>query len=268
LLTIATESENEEGKVQVKARQVIEWADKTISASQGSSTKFNNSGHLVDEIEPHPSRSLSQSLSQRQEFTVENTSDIQVVISNIEDIKGGLSENNHEPSIVLGNLESVDFYLPKLGVTDAARSRNDDIEINNETRLTLETILRPWQVEFLDSVGVKTPEEFVCNYNEDGTALARSLSRWRQEMKMVPVKTQACSIALHIWSRSCKSAIQSYQRQRAQGVEKPTQPDFLRVSLPAKSCTSTICAASKDEFRSCTSTIGAASEDEFNNDGL
>lgn len=201
---------------------MLHWACRALESDRGSSVDESFSG-FSEGTELRPQSSLPPHVAGGDMLS-------QVIISNIGDIGAGLPDTC-KSSLVSRNLECVEFYLPKIGLTDG--EGRDDLLFNSDESgdiLTLDSILRPWQVEFLNSVGVKSPVDLVRLQRDDGRKVARSLRRWRREQNLPSIKIKSCETALHIWSRSCKAAIQSFQEQKAQGVTNPRRPDFLDVS--------------------------------------
>jgi len=166
-----------------------------------------------------------------------------------------------ESSMFGDNAEHVEFYLPQLGVACACGRNNVPTFAGVQELCSLENILRPWQVQFLASVGLVDAVEFVHAFKQRGSILAKDLRRWRKMMHLPTVRTKSCRVALHIWNRTvrnevesqvvsgatgalpcsshhklplssqCKSVIKYARQQRALGVERPAKPDFLNVQF-------------------------------------
>jgi hypothetical protein len=150
----------------------------------------------------------------------------EVVISNI-DVAGRC---NCEDSMFGGRADHVDFYLPKLGVACNCGRGNPASSIEGDP-LSLSNILRPWQCDFLASLNLFGAEEYARSFKDRGHAIAKDMRRWRKANGLLSVRTKSCIIALHIWSRTCRSVIKSVRDQRARGVAKPERPDFLQISI-------------------------------------
>jgi hypothetical protein len=134
-------------------------------------------------------------------------------------------------NIFAANAEYVEFYLPKISVecTCGRMSPKKHVE-ENEDPCALGSILRPWQVEFLESVGIKDPVSFVHENNQRGGQLAKDLRRWRKARGMPSIRTRSCSVALHIWSRTCKTVVRTVRSQEALGIA-PKRPEFLELNI-------------------------------------
>jgi hypothetical protein len=74
----------------------------------------------------------------------------------------------------------------------------------------LQTILRPWQVEFLRAEGIETAGELV-DVEKDAErrqALCRHMKRWRKERDL-PAKTISCLMAVRIWAKTSEEALKN-----------------------------------------------------------
>jgi len=74
----------------------------------------------------------------------------------------------------------------------------------------LKTILRPWQVEFLESEGITTAQALV-NVEKDAEsrhALCKNMKRWRKK-KEAPAKTISCLMACRIWAKTSEEALKN-----------------------------------------------------------
>lgn len=154
----------------------------------------------------------------------------QVVISNLEKVNQAM-ECTCESNAFSGNAEHVEFYLPKLGVTcSCGKKKEVDIPVGSDP-CALTNILRGWQADFLASNGITDAVEFVHAHKQRSGILAKEMRRWRKMKGMVSVKTKSCSIALHIWSRTCKAIVVAVRAQKANGTEKLRRPDFMDVTI-------------------------------------
>lgn len=138
---------------------------------------------------------------------------------------------NCQSSIFSGNSAHVEFYLPKLGMAcTCGKGNTEPSEFDGEDPSSLENILRPWQAQFLKSVGIHNGVDFVHEQSERNDELARKMRRWRKAQNLVSVKTKSCGVALHIWSRTCKAVIRSVRQQKSDGATVVKKPDFLEVA--------------------------------------
>lgn len=153
----------------------------------------------------------------------------QVVISNIEKVENSNFCTCYD-SLFSGNAEHVEFYLPKLGMACACGHYKEDpgSEIGKDP-MVLSNMLRPWQVEFLSTLNLRTGVDLVHAYNQRGDELAKEMRKWRKDKKLPSVKTKSCHVALHIWSRTCKAVVRSVRKQRAQGATVFKRPEFLEL---------------------------------------
>ena len=151
-------------------------------------------------------------------------------------------------SLFSGNAEHMDFFLPKLGLAchcGAADSDKNRITGNNDP-LSLQNILRPWQVEFLKSQRITTGDKFLRYYKRNSKVLGMALKRWRSGKNMKPVRTKSCFIALYIWARTVKSASKSHQ-QKLEGGKAPKM-NLMEISFDNddQSCTESVSPIGSD----------------------
>jgi hypothetical protein len=138
-------------------------------------------------------------------------------------------------SLFSGNAEHVEFYLPKLGMAcGCGHYKEESPSEIGEDPTVLAHILRPWQVEFLSTLNLRTGIDLVHAYNQRGNELAKEMRKWRKEKKLPSVKTKSCHVALHIWSRTCKAVVRSVRKQRAQGAKVFKRPEFLELSTDVR----------------------------------
>jgi hypothetical protein len=160
-------------------------------------------------------------------------------ISNIDDA----NRCTCEAAMFSTNAEHVEFYLPILGVSCSCGKQLQQLPpqcASNSNPCALECILRPWQVEFLKSVGIHGAIDFVHAFNERAFVLATQMRKWRQQKGMLSVKTKSCRVALHIWHRTCKSVIRHVREQQARGVSELQRPDFLEITVNDQHTVSTL----------------------------
>lgn len=234
-----------EERLRAKAREILEMAEAARdAASPGKASICSSMAYSVgtellfkygdDEKEDHASL---ESLSPHG----------QVMISGLETVREDNERCACETNIFAGQAEHVEFYLPQLGVACSCGKRQtfaDDCDPSS-----LASILRPWQFEFLQSVGINDPVEFVHAFHQRGAVLAKQMRSWRRQKKLLSVKTKSCLIALHIWSRTCRAVIRSIRQQQAQGIEKPQRPDFLEINLSDNNTVSTLGLASAYQYK-------------------
>jgi hypothetical protein len=132
-----------------------------------------------------------------------------------------------------GNDQLVEFFLPKLGMAHTCGKRDPPILIDSDP-IALKHILRPWQVEFLQSVDIYRGDQLVKECNTRAGTLAGAMRKWRQQNSLSSPKTISCGMALHIWSKTCKYYVRSILRQMADGlveVEPPTLSEVMSSFL-------------------------------------
>lgn len=228
----------EREKIRSHAEQMLSWAEKAIERRGSSRSVCSSVGSSIGTefkpvpVQPAPVRGQLNvgkppKMPPKPRVQVDQQ---QIVISNLgkmDTIVGCTCET----SAFSGNSEHTEFYLPKLGVACSCGKKKEPEPAEGSNPCALDNILRQWQVDFLASIGVKDAVEFVHAYNNRGYALAKEMRRWRRGKNMVSVKTKSCNIALHIWSRTCKSVVKAVQVQKANGVKRPRRPDFMDITL-------------------------------------
>lgn len=202
------------GKIRANAKQILQVAAKEIAEQQASTCSSTTFGTSF-----FPGKAKSPDSGGSGE---------RFVISNIDEVGRG-EQCVCESSLFTGDAEHVEFYLPQLSVTCTCGKHAMEMEPNDPAALA--SILRPWQVEFLKSIGIDNTVEFVHAFHQRGSAMAKQLRVWRKERSMLSVKNKSCQVALHIWARTCKSVVRAVREQEARGVTHPQRPDFLEVSV-------------------------------------
>jgi hypothetical protein len=236
----------EREKIRSHAEQMLSWADQAIKKRRGSLTQSvcsSIASSIGTEFRPAPVQPAPVRAPQPSAVLKtgkppkmppkpkpQGEQQPQIVISNLGNMDQ-IAGCTCETSAFSGNAEHVEFYLPKLGVACTCGFKKEPELAEQGNPCALEHILRPWQVEFLASLGIKEAVDFVHAYKNRGSGLAKEMRRWRRGKKLVSVKTKSCSIALHIWSRTCKSVSKAVQVQKASGVERLHRPDFMDVTI-------------------------------------
>lgn len=140
-------------------------------------------------------------------------------------------------SMFSGNSQHVEFFLPKLGMacscgqSKKTDTHNKEYTSSSNSPLSLSNILRPWQVEFLESLDITRADQLVRAYKRRGRELSKEMRVWRHEKEMKPVKTKSCFVALHIWARTAKMLYCSVTQKVAAGVDPVSNPNFLEISV-------------------------------------
>lgn len=217
----------EYANIRSHAEKMVLLAEKSIKRKRGSAHSVCSS--VASSVQTQFKKELDQS---------QNTG---VHISNIERV----DVCNCEHSALSGNCERNEFYLPQVGVACSCGRKQalpDDVD-----PCELSCILRNWQVTFLASVGIRDGYDLIHAYKERPRELAKLLKQWRKAKGLSSAKTSSCSIALHIWSRTCKSVIKSVREQQANGIVKPHRPHFLDITVSDDRTVSTVGLASVQE---------------------
>ena len=112
--------------------------------------------------------------------------------------------------------DQMEFFLPaacscpKCRAELAAAAPADEVAGTAEDPAALQTILRPWQVEFLQEEGIETTGELV-DVEKDADRrqrLCRHMKRWRKERDL-PAKTISCLMAVRIWAKTSEEALKN-----------------------------------------------------------
>ncbi|GAX24019.1 hypothetical protein FisN_26Lh089 [Fistulifera solaris] len=175
--------------------------------------------------------SLASSSLSISEATLPSSDDKEIYIDNMKEMK-----ENDQPckcgiSSVFAKKEYVVFYLPKIGVTCSCGKRREDQLPPDSDPSALRSILREWQVDFLESTGIQDCVDFLHAVKQRKIQLAREMRVWRKKKGLPSMKTQSCSIAIYIWSRTCRVVLRNLAEQKAKGATKPSRPNFLDISL-------------------------------------
>lgn len=162
-----------------------------------------------------------------------------------------IANNDHEQgcacssSAFSGNDALEEFFLPQLGMACTCGSTDTKSRLKGSDATSLERILRPWQVAFCKSFGIRKGDQLVKAHHRSASILAKAMRKWRKVHGMARVRTVSCGVALDIWARSCKYYVRSVRMQRSQGIrmiKPPSTLDFLselvhnkeiRISVPA-----------------------------------
>ena len=124
--------------------------------------------------------------------------------------------------------------LPKIRCTCTCGRQ----EQNPEDIRALDVILRPWQVQFVKSLGIdSTAQAFRMHYHEN-KFLPKFLKAWREQSGLPSTDVDTYRIALLVWDRTCKAILDSYDNQIRDGVDVPRLPTFHKCSDDGKSVAS------------------------------
>lgn len=121
--------------------------------------------------------------------------------------------------------EDMEFYLPMVNLDGtSANTENSNDNPKNDTRkkdpTAIENVLRPWQVQFLESVQITSSSQLVFASKYKSKELAKAMVKWRTERKMKNMRSKACAVALHIWTRTIEAKIRSSLLERKTSAEQ------------------------------------------------
>jgi hypothetical protein len=222
---------NKQKQIRVQAAKMLVWASRAIERGRSSPASAIGSQVSGDGTDFRPfDASHRRGLADLGDIVEADATEATrgVVISNIDRMEGLVGCSCHA-SLLSGNAQHDDFYLPTLAMACTC-GKQQAVFRDGADFCALSNILRHWQVEFLNSVGVNGADEFVHLQNHHGHVLAKQLRQWRREKNLASIKTKSCAVALHIWSRTCSAVMQSFRQQRVSGIHRPKRPDFLAAA--------------------------------------
>jgi Kinesin motor domain len=248
---------NDSQRIRSHAALLLDWADRAIQKAR-SSTPFKDTGggggstvasSMATDFRPSfgiHGRSAVDPLANGSQ------SDGQVWFGNLDALPNAaaFSPCPCQDSILSSNPAHVDFYLPKLGVMCCCGRQQDESQSHPDPN-HLANILRDWQVDFLQSLGLIGAADLVHAYNSHKHSphdLAKAMRFWRAQQGLLAVKTRSCGIALRIWSRTCQAVVQRallpehcstpHHREAAGTMGQPY--DVLNVSYSSASAVSSL----------------------------
>jgi hypothetical protein len=119
-------------------------------------------------------------------------------------------------SVFSGDDDLISFFLPQMGMAcKCGRSQRGLVNPSEPT--AIENVLRPWQVEFLNSFGITRGEQLVKARHRSADVMAQALRQWRKQKNMTHFRTQSCGMAIHIWAKTCKTYVRSIRKQLETG---------------------------------------------------
>ena len=135
-------------------------------------------------------------------------------------------------SVFSGNDDLISFFLPQMGMACTCGKRKPVGFINPENPSALENVLRPWQVNFLESLGITRSDQLVKERCTNSHTLAKGLKRWRRTNGMIHFKTSSCAMAIDIWAKTAKMYTRSIRQQIDAGHELlDCQPEEVMKEL-------------------------------------
>jgi hypothetical protein len=139
-------------------------------------------------------------------------------------------------SVFSGNDDMIEFFLPLMGTACSCGEKQPGLA-KPEEPTSLVNILRPWQVAFLGGFGIYRGEELVKANHRSGAALAKALRQYRKREGMTPFRSESCTTALQIWSKTCKAFVRSIRNQikaakRGSTESPPERGRSTRLRLP------------------------------------
>lgn len=199
--------------------QILDWADKEIDKERSildiSCDNMSTTSSLATELRPQAAPQNNFAIPENEIV------DMGPVVQQEQVCPCQDTIFSHRP-------DYVEFYLPDVRVLcSCGRRRREETELTDNDPCLLVNILRPWQVEFLSTLGITTAEQLVEAAHRRSKRLAQKMRAWRKQSGLLSVKTRSCTVALHIWSRTCKAVLKAMTREEA-GQQRPK---FLNVSL-------------------------------------
>mmetsp|Transcript_18763 Transcript_18763/g.26461 ORF Transcript_18763/g.26461 Transcript_18763/m.26461 type:complete len:557 (+) Transcript_18763:393-2063(+) len=139
---------------------------------------------------------------------------------------------------IQGNEQEIDLFLPKclpcicrlhLQALEEGRS-------SNPKKVALKNIVRPWQAEFLASVGIERVSELGRAYKNHSKDLAKCLRRWCRKNNVTCQTKEASMYAIHIWARTCRNVKQIVSAENfADMISSNDTNDTTTVTRPVSS---------------------------------
>lgn len=120
-----------------------------------------------------------------------------------------------QPFFTSEHNDKIEFYLPSLRVSCLCGKQQLELSSLSTDLVRVDSILRPWQTEFLASVGIFQIEDFVETHLKNGKRLARQLIEWRANQGLEVMTKSSCTIALLVWARACSVIMRSRTTQTA-----------------------------------------------------
>ena len=115
-----------------------------------------------------------------------------------------LLTQNHDP-------HHVEFFLPKLDFSCQCDKCQQGLKGEGCDPTMISCILRPWQAQFLNALGIHTIDDLLQARDKNSKGLVKALMKWREVRKMTKVKKKSCFMAIHIWSRTAAVIKRSLQ---------------------------------------------------------
>jgi len=203
------------------AQKLLAWAER--SERQSRENSFSSSLHSVSTpccIPVHEQHDASaiRTTSLDKENSNPNVKPT-LTMGNNKEYLGTIKKCTCGTSIFSRKDEHSEFFLPKLGL--ACSCGAETAEMNYADPGSLTCYLRPWQVAFLSSVGITTTTDLVNGQRYNSKQLTKEMKSWRRSKSMKPARTKSCNIALHIWSKTAATAIQTNERKSLYEESKP-----------------------------------------------
>ncbi|CAB9506025.1 Kinesin-like protein [Seminavis robusta] len=217
--------------IRIKAQRMLQLADAAIVANDVKSTSTCSSA--ASQFRPRASAESGKDAgtSQPMDKVLQPVSSANSVeITNLNAVFDNTRQCTCASAMFAQNAEHVEFYLPKIVVGCTCGKQPKKVEDDRLNPCALDSILRPWQVAFLASQGITDAVGLVHAGSHRGSALAKEMRKWRSQQGLPSIRTGSCSVALHIWERTCRQILSSVRKQKAQGVLVPKRPEFLELN--------------------------------------
>ena len=227
----------------------------TISDKENGGATFNETGAFPSSPvpgafpSPHDNKSLSSASKPKKNVSLSENDTIIHNLDYMNDAPVLCCECSTSP--FSGNDPQSEFYLPKLGMACTCGMNSssviDDRVSFSENPTALSSILRPWQCDFLSTLGVTHADELLKAHKADANGMARSMKKWRSKQRnMGSGRSKECYVALKIWSRTCKIVLRSIREQKEMARQRSIvegggdadeedvvieKPDFLDITF-------------------------------------
>jgi len=111
---------------------------------------------------------------------------------------------------IQGEEHEINLFLPKClpCICRLHIKALEESKSSNPKKVALKIILRPWQADFLASVGIERVSQLGRSYKNDGKALAKCLRKWCRKNDIRCEPKDASIYALHVWARTCRNVKQ------------------------------------------------------------
>jgi len=221
-------------QIRSRAEELLEWADRAIEkGSRGEDRSMCDASTVGTELRP---RASPMTKARRRVQAHDSEAENHFIISNMDQVEV-VNPCPCQKSMFSANEEHVEFYLPKLRVICNCGKSQQEALMEGTDQSNLVNILRDWQLEFMNSIGIETAMQLVDAHDKRSKEIAKEMRRWRKEKGLFTVRTKSCGIALRIWSRTCQAVLKAIIQQ---GLDGKAKIDILNISLSDSHSMSTL----------------------------